>query len=332
MRTVGEHGAKIFTASELKIIDLLSDGQFHSGVDLGLCINKSRMAITTMMQSFRNSGLIVNSVKGRGHQLAFVPKRIDSKASILSFISNLYHFDSVESTNLYMLKHQELPDGSVVVSEFQTNGRGRRGRNFINLYGTQLMLSYSTSFSEISASQGLSILVGIAVAKVLKNNGIPGIGIKWPNDIYCNKVKAGGILVESTVSLNGCFVVVGIGLNISNNFTMDDVNTRKITQSFVCLEEVCQRSLDRTKLIADIVHELDYMITAFKKNSLAPFVQDFANLDVYANCMIDLVNDQNRISGKNIGINETGALKVDTGNGIATILCGDMSLRPLIQE
>lgn len=228
-----------------------------------------------------------------------------------------------------MLKHQELPDGSVVVSEFQSKGRGRRGRDFINLYGTQLMLSYSTSFSEISATQGLSILVGIAVAKVLKENGVQGIGIKWPNDIYCNKKKAGGILVESTVSLNGCFVVIGIGLNILSNFTIDDEYTRKITQDFACLDEVSQKKLDRTKLVADIAHELDIMIAEFKKHSLAPFVHDFADLDVYANCMVNLVNEQNKISGKNIGINETGALKVDTGNGIATILCGDMSLRPV---
>lgn len=329
MRTVDNFHLKNFSDDEVEILNLLSDGNFHSGVELGALVNKSRMTITSIMRGFRNVGLLINSVKGRGHQLSIPFSRIDCHSPLLAFIPQVVHFDSMDSSNLYMLKNREFADGSVVVAEFQTSGRGRRGRSFISLYGTQLMFSYGVNFAELTATQGLSILVGIVVAKVLKSNGLENIGIKWPNDIYCNGLKAGGILVESTASTNGCFVVIGIGLNISNSFLEQGEKQQQISQGFICLESACKFKIDRTKLLAEIVHELTSSIMKFKSESLAPFVDEFASLDTYANCFVKLVNDNKIITGKNLGINETGALKIETERGIETILCGDMSLRPL---
>ncbi len=329
MQVVGEQLAKIFTPHELAVFQLLSDGKFHSGVELGNNIGISKAAINNLILNLQDAGMEVHAVKGKGYQLAYVPNRIEESPQLLNCLPKFYHFDSVASTNLYLLAHPEYVDGTVVLAEYQSHGRGRRGKVFQCSYGTQLLLSYAIHFAEVSAIYGLSILIGIAVVRVLKALGVAHVGIKWPNDVYIAGKKVSGILVESTVNNNGAFVVVGIGINIAKRFIEE--LPEDLQPIITAVEEHIPQEVDRTSLLLKLCTTLQTMLATYRVHGLLPFLEEYTSCDIYAKQPVALKNEHTAITGINLGITESGTLKLQTAHGLELINCGEMSLRPIKQ-
>src|ERR1700688_499021 len=125
----------------------------------------------------------------------------------------------VDSTNTRLLAKGPPPHGcaDVVLSELQHAGRGRRGRHWIAPFGGSIALSMSWSFTDASrASPALSLCVGVAIARALERCGAVGIGLKWPNDIWFDDRKMGGILIEVRAEAGGpAHVVLAVGLTVS---------------------------------------------------------------------------------------------------------------------
>ena len=121
------------------------------------------------------------------------------------------YFQSIDSTNSYLLKHGEC--GEICISESQSAGRGSRGNTWVSPESGSLYFSLCWCVDEIPETWSLlGLLVGIAIAETLEDIGLKGHGIKWPNDIFWRQQKMGGILVE-TVNQTGK-LVIGIGLNL----------------------------------------------------------------------------------------------------------------------
>lgn len=203
------------------ILNLLADGQFHSGEELGELLNVSRAAVWKHLQKMESLGIQIQSVKGRGYciesglDLLCANKIKNIAPCIDQFNLRLELFSSIDSTNSYLLRHSDLA-GRICVAELQTQGRGRRGRAWVSPYAQNVYLSIGWGFDGgVAVIEGLSLAVGVAIAHALQKQGVSGIELKWPNDVlYCGK-KLAGILIEMVGDPSGyCQVVIGVGVNV----------------------------------------------------------------------------------------------------------------------
>ncbi len=320
-----------FNTTENIVLQILSDGHFHSGEEIGKFIGISRAAISHVVRKFNDIGIEIYTLPGKGYCAHFIPDRISPRKH--PEIRRLLIFDVADSTNLSVFRHPELPDGAVISAEYQTGGRGRRERKFLCLYAHQLLFSYVATFKDVLNAQGLSIVAGISVYNALKIKGFKNIGLKWPNDIYLNGMKVGGILIESIVRKENTFFAIGIGLNVFKKFIDIIEKNTLLTQKITSLENdpiATPAKLSRNSLLKIIYNQLKKNIEIFRSEGLSPFISAFQKADIYFGKDVVVKNNRRQIQGINTGITETGALKMQTEDGLKIILAGDMSLRPVI--
>ena len=161
-------------------------------------------------------------------------------------------FDEIDSTNEYLLReYKHLAAGSVCAAEHQTAGRGRRGRSWYSGKSQNLCFSLLWRYSadEVRQVSALSLVVALVLAVSFTELGISDIQIKWPNDVYYQGKKLGGILIESRFENNDYYLVIGIGLNLS----MDQVDLNVVNQPYADLSAY---HLERNQLLQKIVPQL----------------------------------------------------------------------------
>ena len=327
MQSVGACRARVFTPDERRILEILSDGKFHSGVQLGEFIGKTRASVLHNIKTLSEHGISFNRVVGRGYQLQHVPCFYD--ADLLKRRPGLTYFDSVESTNTYLLGKPESPEGSVVVAGFQEGGKGRRGREFVSRFGEQVMFSYACRFNEPAEIAGLSIVAGISVVKVLRAAGQRNLGLKWPNDIYVDGKKAGGILVETNCGAGGVYAVIGIGINVAKDFLFSS-DMARVNREISVAEAVGNDGSGRSRFLLNLCEQLDRDLEEYRKCGLGSFVSEFNECDVYRGHEVVLINDNVHLCGISDGISSSGALVIYDDEGVRReIFAGDVSLRPV---
>ncbi len=234
-------------STKLHILQTLSDGEFHSGEALGNALGISRAAIAKHIKSLSEWGVDIYRIQGRGYQMARPMPLLDEAKLMVGSVQKLELIPVIDSTNQYLLDRvNESEKGRICLAEYQTNGRGRRGRQWISPFGSNLYLSmYWRLDAGMAAAMGLSLVIGIAAVEALEAMGIEGVKLKWPNDLYYQDKKLAGILVEMSGQAGGAaHLVIGMGLNIG----MPDVQPN-IDQPWTTLNHACgDLTLDRTQL------------------------------------------------------------------------------------
>lgn len=307
----------------LKLIEILADGEFHSGEELAASFGITRAGINKYMKVLREWGLDFTSVQGKGYCLT-APIDLIKKCKI----DHYYQADSrceilpiIDSTNQYLLdKIGQLRSGDSCVAEFQSKARGRRGRKWFSPFGSNLYFSMYWQLEQgVAAAMGLSLVVGIVIADTLRELSGQDIKVKWPNDLYLNDQKLAGILVELAGKTGDCaHAIIGIGVNLM--MTNPDPNI--VNQKWANLGKV-----DRNLLVARIVKNLNIKLSEFEKQGLAPFISDWNRLDNFANRPVKLLIGDNIIRGIAKGINEQGALMLEQDGKIHAHIGGEISLR-----
>ncbi|WP_334327114.1 bifunctional biotin--[acetyl-CoA-carboxylase] ligase/biotin operon repressor BirA [Gilliamella apicola] len=307
----------------LKLIEILADGEFHSGEELAASFGITRAGINKYMKVLREWGLDFTSVQGKGYCL-IAPIDLIKKCKI----DHYYQADSrceilpiIDSTNQYLLdKIGQLRSGDSCVAEFQSKARGRRGRKWFSPFGSNLYFSMYWQLEQgVAAAMGLSLVVGIVIADTLRELSGQDIKVKWPNDLYLNDQKLAGILVELAGKTGDCaHAIIGIGVNLM--MTNPDPNI--VNQKWANLGKV-----DRNLLVARIVKNLNIKLSEFEKQGLAPFISDWNRLDNFANRPVKLLIGDNIIRGIAKGINEQGALMLEQDGKIHAHIGGEISLR-----
>ncbi|MGB1091882.1 MAG: biotin--[acetyl-CoA-carboxylase] ligase, partial [Oceanobacter sp.] len=201
-----------------QILTLLADGRFHSGDDLGAELGVSRAAVWKHIKKLEELDVPISSVKGKGYRLHDDIELLDPdviRAQLSHRLDRLDTLLTVDSTNTYLLEQAADHMGKrfAALAEMQTGGRGRRGRHWVSPFGKNIYLSLLVTLpGEVGQQFGLSLVTAIAVEQALTKQGIDGISLKWPNDVYLNGRKLAGILLEARQSQPGfCQVVIGIG-------------------------------------------------------------------------------------------------------------------------
>ena len=299
----------------------------------------SRTAVWKQLQALESMGLQLKSVKGKGYKIPENFELLDSDQifndlnhQIKGQLNGLHIYQSLDSTNKAANQLVEVQadtaSGAVILSEYQTMGRGRRGKNWVSPFAANLYLSMVWDFDQgASALQGLSLAIGVAVSRALKQLQVGGVQLKWPNDIYIDKKKLGGILLEMVGDPAGqCTVIIGIGINHS----MPEQSGENIDQAWTDLAAVATQAISRNRLAAYIINHCFDILSDYQQKGFACYQQEWQEIDAFqgAQAVVSTVNQST--VGMPMGVDEFGALKMKLANGeVKTFIGGELSLRAL---
>lgn len=314
------------TPTPLLLIELLADGNIHSGEQLGESLGMTRAGINKHIQTLRSWGIDVQTVAGKGYQLD-APMNLLNVDSVNKNIKGELAtvIPVIDSTNQYLIQRiSELTSGDVCIAEYQSAGRGRRGRQWISPFGRNLYLSMYWKLDQgPAAAIGLSLVVGVIMAEVLQKLGAEGVKVKWPNDLYLNDKKLSGILVELTGKTGDvAHIVTGIGINIA----MSKNQNEAINQQWINLEQVGIK-IDRNELACEITNALREAFVQFEKQGLSVFIERWKRLDNFMDRRVKLIIGEKEIFGIAKGINDQGALLLEQDGKIIPYIGGEISLR-----
>ncbi len=320
-RTVREH-----------IINALADGNFVSGQDLGEQLKISRTAISKHIKSLTEMGLDIYSVTVKGYKLS-KPLKLLSKRKIVKSLSQADELLEIEvhslidSTNSYLLRKlpNQLSQGQVCLTEYQSAGRGRRGREWISPFGSQIYLSMYWYLEQgLSAAMGLSLVAALAVSDAIYEITNIEVQLKWPNDIYLGGVKLAGILIDlEGQALEPSHSVIGIGLNLN----MPDQVALKIDQNWTDLESHSNKVIDRNLLSARLIHFLHQRLQKQQDEGLSSMLEEWHKQDLYLDKKVKLITGERELKGICRGVNNQGALMLEVDEQVKPIYGGEISLR-----
>ncbi|CRH27646.1 bifunctional biotin--[acetyl-CoA-carboxylase] ligase/biotin operon repressor BirA [Pantoea ananatis] len=312
----------------LKLIDILADGEFHSGEQLGETLGMSRAAINKHIQTLKSWGLEVYTVTGKGYCFP-APLQLLNEQEILGQLSqaDIAVIPVIDSTNQYLLERMHsLPSGSVCLAEYQQAGRGRRGRHWFSPFGANLYMSMYWRLEQgPAAAMGLSLVIGIIMAETLRSLGAQDVRVKWPNDIYLHDRKLAGILVELTGKTgDAAQIVIGAGINLA----MRTAEAAQINQGWINLQEAGV-TINRNELAATLINRLREALPVFEQEGLTPFVTRWAELDNFINRPVKLLIGEREVHGIARGIDNQGGLQLEQDGKIQSWVGGEISLRPV---
>ncbi|TAI92982.1 bifunctional biotin--[acetyl-CoA-carboxylase] ligase/biotin operon repressor BirA [Pectobacterium versatile] len=310
----------------LKLIKILSDGEFYSGELLGEMMGMSRAAINKHIQTIRDWGIDVFTVTGKGYSLPAPMQLLDADV-ILKHLpeGGVTVLPVVDSTNQYILERLDtLSSGDACLAEYQQSGRGRRGRQWFSPFGANLYLSLYWRLEQgPAAAVGVSLVIGIVMAEVLHKLGADGVRVKWPNDLYLKDRKLAGILVELTGKTgDAANLVIGAGINLQMREPAPDT----INQGWINLQEA-GIEINRNTLASTLISELRSALVIFELQGLEPFISRWEKLDNYFNRPVRLIIGNREIHGIARGIDRQGALLLESDGLITPYIGGEISLR-----
>lgn len=316
------------------LIYTLADGEFHSGVELGDGLGVTRTAVWKTLDKLKELGLEVESVKGKGYRLQepLDLLRIEDiqgelEEDVAARLQKIDVFTALDSTNQWMLSRTKEASGAicrVCLAEFQTTGRGRRGRNWQSPFAKNLCLSVGYTFSEgFSALEGLSLAVGVMVAQALQPYRLADLQLKWPNDIWVHRKKLGGILIEINGEQSGpCHVVIGLGLNV----LMRQSDIEHIDQAWTSLVQESEVPLSRSALAGCVINSLVRGLELFEREGFAAFRDRWLELDGLRGHSVYVAGAAN-LDGIAQGIGNHGHLLIETAEGVKEVAAGEVSVR-----
>jgi len=315
-----------------QLIKKLVKGEFLSGQALGEELGVSRAAISKHISVLQEMGFDIFSVTGKGYRLAqpiellnenrIVAQLAEQNASAKVEVHNL-----IDSTNSYLMRrlpNQNVP-GQVCIAEYQSAGRGRRGRQWISPFGSHIYLSMYWYLEQgMSAAMGLSVVAALAVSDAIKVLYQVDVELKWPNDIYFNGVKLAGILIDlEGQAMEPCHCVIGIGLNIK----MPAKSAKLVDQPWIDLSSAIGVEIDRNILAANIISALLKRLATHSETGINTMVAQWHSQDFYFNKPVALITGEKVTRGICRGINAQGALMLEVNGQVGPIYGGEVSLR-----
>ena len=312
-----------------KIVEYLFTHQqeFTSGEVLRKKFNVSRTAIWKHMKTLKEEGYQIQSIPNKGYRLQiaedqFLPFELEQVLG-----KRIEVFQTIDSTNDYLKKGARIfPDNMMVLSEEQTKGRGRLGREWYSPKGAGLFFSILLK-PEISMQESF-IITGIAAAAVAE--GIEEVTklpakIKWPNDIIVNKKKVCGILTEVSGELDGInYIIVGIGINVNTPDFSEDLKERATSLYLEKAEKISRKDLFVT-IAKKFFHYYNHFLDG---KNLQEVHRILNNRSGILGKEITVIRGNEKKYGKAISITEEGFLKVRYSNGEeATLSSGEVSVR-----
>ena len=325
----------LISDKQKQILMLLADGEFHSGTELAEMLGVSRSAICKQLKGWAELGLQYVAVSGKGYRLdkpleLLAHDAINAQLSEphKTLVSMLEIHDTLNSTNSYLVErsHNNAPSGLVCFAEHQTAGKGRRGRHWVSPYGSNIYLSILWRFQQggMAAAAGLSLAIGVAVIRALKQHHIHEVGLKWPNDIYSQGKKLGGILIEISGEADGpCAAVIGLGLNLF----LPETQAQPITQAWTDLTKITGANpAIRNQLAGSVLNHILAVVNGFETVGIQAYLDEWRSYDCLQGLPATLFVGSQQVTGLVDGIDDNGLLLIKRPDGrIQAFASGEVS-------
>jgi BirA family transcriptional regulator, biotin operon repressor / biotin---[acetyl-CoA-carboxylase] ligase len=319
-------------ASDEHLLRALEGGRWCSGADLASALGVSRAAIWKRIARLRTSGYEIEAQAGLGYRIVSAPDRLlphevsrHVEPGALRF--EIVHRDEIDSTNLLAseLARKGAAEGTAVVAESQTAGRGRLGRSWISPAGRNLYLSLVLRPGlPPAAVPQITLMAAVSVARALDDLGAVSAGIKWPNDLQLDGRKVAGILTElEAESERVHFVVLGIGVNL--NMARGDF-PRELRDVATSLRIATGEVVDRRRFTGRLLTHLARDYEVFLAGGFAALRSEYQRRHVLAGRRVS-VGGAVAVSGVVRGVAPDGALLLETTRGTERVLAGEVTLR-----
>ncbi len=326
----------MLSARGFTLLRRLSDGKIHSGEALAADSGISRARVSQLLQEADAAGLSLERRPGRGYRLRDALPFLD-RGAILAALGTSADALTIEVADMLDSTSSELSRRAgrgdihrhLVVAEWQTAGRGRRGRGWTAVLGGSLTFSLGWRFSRGAGDlSALPLAVGVALARALEAAGFTGIELKWPNDLIHGGAKVGGILVElSGDALGPSLAIVGVGLNVR----LPAALKRGIGQAVTDLAAVGGSPVpNRNPLLAHLAGEIVKVLEGYAQAGFAPLRAAWQRRHAYQGKPVQIVlPDGGTVRGVVVGVDAAGALLLDSAGRRLRFVSGEVSLRHL---
>lgn len=313
---------------------LQANGEAVSGQELADSLGVSRTAIWKHMQTLQAEGYSFETVKKKGYVLTGVPNNLNPTQIGLflttkRFGRNIHHFDVLDSTQTiaHKLAQDGAPEGTLVISEEQTAGRGRMARPWESVHGTGIWMTIIVR-PDVTPQQASSytLVVAVAISKAIKalyKNVEPAI--KWPNDLLINGKKCTGILTEMQAEAD-CVQALLVGIGINANQVEADFSP-EIADIATSLRLAAGEEINRAALVAIILQYLEQYTELYVKYGFASIKSEWEQASCTIGQRIEVTTLREQFEGVASGITDEGVLQVRLDNGtVRTIYSGDVRI------
>lgn len=320
---------------KIKVLELLKSGYpgFVSGEMICRNLKVSRTAVWKHVRALREDGYIIEAQTNAGYRLKAIPDRLYPAEVTEELDTRLvgrqvYYYDSLSSTTMVAkeLAADDCPEGTIVLAEEQTGGRGRLGRDWFSPRGLGIWMSMvlRPAVSPMEVSQ-LTLVTAVALTGALRRETGLDVGIKWPNDLLIGGKKICGILTEMTADMDRVkHVTVSLGLNVNiKDFPLS------ITELATSLRLEAGKSFPRVAILKTVLQELDRQYLNWLDYGFGPLLGQWRELCISLNCPVTVHTLKESWEGWVEDVNESGALLVRTSGGdLRCLNAGEVSLRP----
>lgn len=315
---------------EEEVLAALSGGGHVSGEAISERLGLSRAAVWKHVENLRRQGYAIEAAPRRGYRLTARPDRL-LPAELAPLITgvighSVIHCEETTSTAdvARRLAGEGAAEGTVVTAEYQSAGRGRLGRAWQTAAGEGLALSVILCPRLPPGRIPLiSLATGLAAAEAVAAVTGAATGLKWPNDIYLDGRKLGGVLVEMAAEMDGVrWAVASLGLNVNESFDGTPLAGRAVS-----LAMHTGRRWPRPLLAAAFLNRLDELYARLLAGDSAAVIDGFERLDILKGRRVTVISGEERVDGEAAGIDESGCLLVEGAGGQRhTLLSGEATL------
>lgn len=306
---------------------------FISGEQLSNQLGVSRTSIWKYINALKQEGYKIDSIPRKGYKLIEEPDTLSKDELLIELEENrlgdsIYYLQQVDSTNNYVkqLALDGAVEGTIVIAEQQTGGRGRLGRHWVSSPRTSIYMSMLLR-PPIHPNEAAKIteITAAAVSNAITNVTGLEAGIKWPNDIILDNKKVCGILTEMSAELNNIsYVIVGIGVNVNI-----DGFSEEISNIATSIKRVLGVEVSRKDIVINIVKEFEKLYYDFiDTGSLRRTVDICKKKSVTLGRTVRVINKKETIIAKAIDITDNGELVIKKDDGeIINVISGEVSVR-----
>lgn len=314
-----------------RVLRALSGEEFRSGEAIARYLGISRASVHNAVRQAQALGIDIYSVRGRGYRLVFPHSWLDAE-HIQDALGGLGYrvqrYEQLDSTNgrLLAMGQAGAEHKTVLTTEWQTGGRGRRGRAWLSPLGGGLAFSVLWRFNRTASDLScLSLAVGLGLVRALRQIGLAEAQLKWPNDVLLGGRKLAGILIELQGDVLGpSMAVIGVGVNVR----LPDELRHEIDQPVVDLVEGLGMAVERNHLLVQCLKHLHAVLEHYEREGFAELRAEWEANHAFHGREARMIAAQGESwSGRVAGIDEAGALLLDTDAGRRRFYSGELSLR-----
>lgn len=312
-------------------------GEFVSGEELSSKLNVSRTAIWKYINQLKTAGYLIEAQTKKGYKLikspdSLIPEELNQLLKTEFIGRNINYLEQLDSTNLYAKRTAEtdFEDGTIVIAEEQTKGKGRLGRTWVSPKGKGIWMTImlKPQINPADAAK-VTLLAACAVSRAIENTCGIYPKIKWPNDIVINGKKLCGILTEMSAELDEInYILVGIGINA--NLGIEDI-PEELQPMATSIKIEKGYPVNRKYLTAEIINNFEAYYKAFiETGSIKEFIKEYKEKSAVLGKKVNIKSSTIELQGTVIDITEEGALLVRLDSGeLKEIISGEVSVRSL---